>query len=108
MTPCYNDKRNLTLAHGFAQRLLDFLKFIEDMETKRETMRTVSGELEGPFGSRAVYGYTVKLGIENRDFPFRRSFHPRPRPTVHVRPIKSENVAAEPVMDVFDEGKKEK
>ncbi len=97
-----NDNRNLALAHGFAQRLLDFLKLLEDMENKGETIRTVSGELEGPFNSKAVYGYTVKLGIENRDFPFRRVFHPRP--TAHVRSIKSENVAAEPVIDVFEEG----
>ncbi len=98
-----NDDRNLAQAHGFAQRLLDFLKILEDMENKGETMRTVSGELEGPFDSKAAYGYTVKLGIENRDFPFRRGFHPRPRPTAHVRSIRSENVAAEPVIDVFEE-----
>ncbi len=99
-----NDVRKLTPARRFAQRLLDFLKLLEDMENKGETIRTVSGELEGPFNSKAAYGYTVKLGIENRDFPFRRGFHPRPRPTAHVRSIKSENVAAEPVIDVFEEG----
>lgn len=89
-------------AGGFAQRLWDFLKLLEEMENKKEKVRTVSGELEGPFNSKAAYGYTVKLGIENRDFPFRRGFHPRP--TAHVRSIKSENVAAEPLIDVFDEG----
>lgn len=88
--------------------MMDFLKLLEDMENKKNAMRTASGELEGPFDSKAVYGYTVKLGIENRDFPFRRGFHPRPRPSAHVRSIKSENVAAEHVIDVFDEGKKEK
>lgn len=91
-------------AGGFAQRLWDFLKLLEEMENKKEKVRTVSGELEGPFDSKAVYGYTVKLGIENRDFPFRRGFHPRPRPPAHVRSIRAENVAAEPVIDVFDEG----
>ncbi len=90
--------------HGFADGLLDFLKLLEDMENKKEKVRTVSGELEGPFNSKAAYGYTVKLGIEKNDFPFRRGFHPRPRPPTHVRSIRSENVAAEPVIDVFDEG----
>ncbi len=92
------------VAGGFAQRLLDFLKLLEEMENKKEKVRTVSGELEGPFDSKAAYGYTVKLGIEGNDFPFRRGFHPRPRPLTHVRSIKSENVAAEPVIDVFEEG----
>jgi len=91
-------------AGGFAQRLWDFLKLLEDMENKKEKVRTVSGELEGPFDSKAAYGYTVKLGIEKNDFPFRGGFHPRPRPLTHVRSIKAENVAAEPVIDVFDEG----
>ncbi len=90
--------------HGFAEGLRDFLKLLEEMENKGETIRTVSGELEGPFDSKAAYGYTVKLGIEKNDFPFRRGFHPRPRPTAHVRLIRSENVAADPVIDVFDEG----
>ncbi len=89
---------------GFAKALWDFLKLLEDMEKKGETMRTVSGELEAPFNSKAAYGYTVKLGIEGNDFPLRRGFHPRPRPSAHVRSIRAENVAAEPVIDVFDEG----
>ncbi|MDO9097673.1 MAG: Hsp20/alpha crystallin family protein [Candidatus Methanoperedens sp.] len=89
---------------GFTRALWDFLKLLEEMEKKGETMRTVSGELEGPFDSKAAYGYTVKLGLEGNDFPFRRGFHPRPRLPTHVRSIRPENVAAEPVIDVFDEG----
>ena len=89
---------------GFVESLRDFLKLLEEMENKKEKVRTVSGEFEGPFDSKAAYGYTVKLGIEKNDFPFRRGFHPRPRPLTHVRSIRSENVAAEPVIDVFDEG----
>ncbi len=91
-------------AGGFAQRLWDFLKLLEDMENKKEKVRNVSGELEGPFDSKATYGYTVKLGIEMNDFPFRRGFHPHPRPLTHVRSIRSKNVVAESVIDVFDEG----
>ncbi len=88
---------------GFVESLRDFLKLLEEMERKNEKMRNVSGETKGPFDSKAAYGYTVKLGIEKNDFPFRRGFHPRPRPLTHVRSIRSKNVAAEPVIDVFDE-----
>jgi HSP20 family molecular chaperone IbpA len=89
---------------GFVESLRDFLKLLEEMERKNEKVRNVSGETKGPFDSKAAYGYTVKLGIEKNDFPFRRGFHPRPRPLTHVRSIISKNVAAEPVIDVFDEG----
>lgn len=98
------DEQPARVAGGFAQRLWDFLKLLEEMENKKEKVRTVSGELEGPFDSKAAYGYTVKLGIEKNDFPFRRGFHPRPRLPTHVRSIRPENVAAEPVIDVFEEG----
>jgi len=54
-------------AQGFAQGLYDFLKLLEEMENKKEKVRTVSGEFEGPFYSKVVYGYTVKLGIEKND-----------------------------------------
>ncbi|MCJ7618346.1 MAG: hypothetical protein MUO43_17595 [Desulfobacterales bacterium] len=81
-----------------------FLKLLEDMEGKNEKIRNVSGETKGPFDSKAAYGYTVKLGIEKNNFPFRRGFHPRPRPLTHVRSIGSKNVAAEQEIDVFDEG----
>ena len=91
-------------SQGFVESLRDFLKLLEDMERKNEKMRNVSGETKGPFDSKAAYGYTVKIGIEKNDFPFRRVFHPRPRPLTHVRSIRSKNVAAEPVIDVFDEG----
>ncbi len=54
-------------APGFAEGLRDFLKLLEEMESKKEKVRNVSGELEGPFGSKAAYDYTVKLGIEEDD-----------------------------------------
>lgn len=78
---------------GFADDLWNFLRLLEDMEKKKEKIRTVSGERKGPFDSKAAYGYTVKLGIEGNDFPFSRVFHPRARPRAHVRSIISENVA---------------
>ncbi|MBU4340230.1 MAG: Hsp20/alpha crystallin family protein [Euryarchaeota archaeon] len=100
---------------GFTRALWDFLKLLEEMEKKGETMRTVSGELEGPFDSKAAYNYSVKLGIEAMDFPLRRGFHPRQRPKSHIYSIKSGSAdpelitpddfeSQEPVIDVFDEG----
>ena len=89
---------------GFVESLRDFLKLLEDMERKNETVRNVSGETKGPFDSKAEYNYTVKIGIEKNDFPFRRGFHRRSHPLTHVRSIRSKNVVAESVIDVFDEG----
>jgi HSP20 family protein len=89
---------------GFADDLWNFLKLLEEMENKKEKIRTVSGERKGPFDSKAAYGYTVKIGIEGNDFPFSRVFHPRKRPLAHVRSIRAENAAAKPVIDVFEEG----
>ncbi|MFZ3166299.1 MAG: Hsp20/alpha crystallin family protein [Candidatus Methanoperedens sp.] len=89
---------------GFADDLWNFLKLLEEMENKKEKARTVFGKLEGPFDSKAAYGYTVKIGIEGNDFPFNRGFHPRARPQSHVRSIRSENVAEKPMIDVFVEG----
>jgi len=77
---------------GVADDLWNFLKLLEDMDTKKEQIRTVSEERKGPFDSKAAYGYTVKIGIEGDDFPFSRVFHPRTRPQAHVRSIRSENV----------------
>ena len=89
---------------GFVESLRDFLKLLEDMERKNEKIRNVSGETKGSFDSKAAYDYTVKLGIKKNDFPFRRGFYPRPRPLTHVQSIRSKNVVAETVIDVFDEG----
>lgn len=103
------------VSKGFTKGLLNFLKQLEDMENKREMMRTGSGERIGPFGSKAAYDYSVKLGIVNKDFAFRTVFHPRPRPISHVHSIKAGRVEAEhirpddtelqePLIDVVDEG----
>jgi hypothetical protein len=78
---------------GFADDLWDFLKLLEEMENNKEKARTVSGELEGPFDSKAAYDYTVKIGIDMNDFPLSRVFHPRKRRRAHVRSIRAENVA---------------
>jgi hypothetical protein len=60
--------------HGFFPGLHGFFKLLEDMENNKETQMVVSGELEGPFGSKAVYGYTVRLGIDPGDLYLRRKF----------------------------------
>ncbi len=43
-------------------------------------MKNVSGVLEGPYGSKAKYGCTIRLGIKACDFPLGRGFNPRARP----------------------------
>ncbi len=60
----------------------EFLELLEDMEKKKETTKNVSGALEGPYGSKAEYDCTIRLGIEAGDFPLRRGFNPRPRPRI--------------------------
>lgn len=52
--------------------LLGFLKLLEDMEIKGESIRTGSGESAGPCGSKAVYDFAIKIGVEVGDFPFKR------------------------------------
>ncbi len=68
--------------HGGAR---EFLELLEDMEKKNETMKNVSEALEGPYGSKADYDCTIRLGIEAGDFPLRRGFNPRPRPMNHTK-----------------------
>ena len=61
---------------GFVESLRHFLKLLGDMERKNEKKRNVSGETKGPFGSKAEYSYTVKIGIEKNDMQGSRS-HPK-------------------------------
>lgn len=84
-----NEKKEL---RGFLKGLWDFLKLLEDMEKKGETMRTTSGAIEGPSNSRISYDYSVRIGIGKEDFPRR----PRARFSKHgLKPW-------EPLVDVFD------
>jgi hypothetical protein len=48
---------------GLAGALLDFLKVLEDMDKKGETRRKITGEFDGPFGSRVEYDYVVTIGL---------------------------------------------
>ena len=43
--------------------ILGFLKILEDMEKKGEPERQVSGEISGPFFSRALFGCKIRLGL---------------------------------------------
>lgn len=103
------------VSEGFGIALLEFLKQFEDMEKKGELVRSMSGNLNGPFGSKAAYNYSVKLGIEGSDFLLKRAFHPRKRPISHVSStrrgtaepelVRPDDIELqEPVVDVFDEG----
>jgi HSP20 family molecular chaperone IbpA len=87
-------------APGFAEGIRDFLKLLEEMESKKEKVRNVSGELEGPFGSKAAYDYTVKLGTEENDL---RDFHPRSRSRIRSIKPEPEGEAQEQAIEVFEE-----
>ena len=102
-----NKKKEEKPARCLLSGLWDFLKLLEDMEKKGETTRAASGEIEGPFYSKVGYDYSIKLGIEDRDFPAhsRRGFRPRPRPRGYIQSIKPEDVEPqESLVDVFDKG----
>jgi hypothetical protein len=58
---------------GLVNTLLDFLKVLEDMDKKGETTRNVSGEFDGPFGSRVVYNYIVTIGLEDTAMQAKRA-----------------------------------
>jgi hypothetical protein len=47
--------------------VLRFLQLLEEMEEKGQRERTISGSVDGPFFSRAVYGGVVRLGLERDD-----------------------------------------
>lgn len=84
---------------GFVESLRDFLKLLEEMEGKNETVRNVSGETKGPFDSKAEYSYTVKIGIEKNDLQGSRS-HPKAR----LRSTGHSEEGQKPVIRVFGEG----
>jgi len=47
------------------QRAGRFLQILQEMEEKNEADRNLSGTLEGPFFSRAVYELVIKIGLTN-------------------------------------------
>ena len=59
--------------------LQEFFKILEEMDGNGDIMRSDSGEIEGPFYSNALYSYDMKLGIEDKNLPFKRGFRPRSR-----------------------------
>lgn len=89
-------------AGGYAQRLWDFFKLLEETGDKKEKVRAVSGELKGPLDSKAAYGYTVKLGIEKNDFLFKGLSHSCHCLPAHVGLTRAKNTVAESQIDVFD------
>jgi hypothetical protein len=53
-------------------------------------IKTVSGALEGPSGSKAEYYCTIRFGLNAEDFLLNKRFHPRQRPNNHTIFLKSE------------------
>lgn len=41
-----------------------FLVLLAEMEDAKENVRTLSGTIEGPFSTRAVFSCTVRMGLE--------------------------------------------
>ncbi len=54
-------------------------------------IKTISGALEGPSGSKAEYDCTIRFGLNAEDFFLNKSFRPRQRPKNHTRSLKAEN-----------------
>jgi hypothetical protein len=42
------------------------MKVLEEMDEMGESERDVSGKVEGPFFSRAIFGCKIRLGLERR------------------------------------------
>ena len=42
-----------------------FLQILQEMEEKNEEERNLSGTLDGPFFSRAVYDLVIRVGLGN-------------------------------------------
>ena len=88
-----------SLSSGFVESLRDFLKLLEDMERKNETVRNVSGETKGPFDSKAEYNYTVKIGIDKNDLQGSRS-----RPKALLLSTGHSQEGQKPAIKVLGEG----
>ena len=41
-----------------------FLALLADLEDSKERTKTISGFVEGPFSTRAVFSCTVRMGLE--------------------------------------------
>jgi len=41
-----------------------FLVLLAEMEDAKESIRTLSGSIEGPFSTRAVFSCIVRVGLE--------------------------------------------
>lgn len=49
-----------------AEKQIDeFLQILEDMERHGEKRRIISGAIDGPFLSKAVYSCTIRIGFED-------------------------------------------
>ncbi len=51
---------------GAASGITGFMKVLEEMDEMGESERDVSGKVEGPFFSRAIFGCKIRLGLERR------------------------------------------
>lgn len=48
------------------QGIEGFLQLLKEMEENGEVEKTLSGSVQGPFSSKAVYSCVVKIGFEDQ------------------------------------------
>jgi hypothetical protein len=51
---------------GGVSEITGFLKVLQEMEEIGQSERDVSGQVEGPFFSRAIFGCKIRLGLGKR------------------------------------------
>lgn len=56
--------------------LYNFLKLLEEMDNKKISQKSGSGTANGPFSSKAEYGYSITIDTKPSDFRTLK-FHPK-------------------------------
>jgi hypothetical protein len=57
------DKENKS-GNASCKDIGSFLVLLAEMEDGKENIRTLSGTIEGPFSTRAVFSCIVRMGLE--------------------------------------------
>lgn len=95
----------LTIKRSIEKREKGITGFLKRLEKKGEI--SGSGEVGGP-DAKVKYDYSVKLGLETKDFPIRRSFHPRQRESIWAKKWGIRRARWEARLKKRDKGKNDK
>ncbi len=52
---------------GQSRGITGFLRVLQEMDEAGETRRDISGDVEGPFFSRAVYECVIRVGMDGNE-----------------------------------------